>query len=198
MFIDTFMLSPLIYTVVALEHNVDVLLNIHSFSNNKMATSYLLSHKHFWKNARPLKMRMKEENGIIQQSDYLKEFLLLIQKKGLEAAYREYGDDYPRPPPNLASFKDTQDVSHQYDVIVVGAGVAGLSAAYELKRAGLTVKILEQTGRYGGRLFSYGEESGLKPGLYGEGIVYLVWTTQISIDWKYMYGANLGVFKYSF
>ena len=127
-------------------------------------------------------MRMKEENEIIQQSDYLKEFLLLIQTAGLEAAYRVYGDNYPRPPLNLPSFKDTQDVTPECDVIVVGAGVAGLSAAYELKKAGFTVKILEQTDRYGGRLFSYGEESGLKPGLYGEGMVYLVYTTQISID----------------
>lgn len=187
-------LPPLI---VAFENDVDILLNIDSLSNKKMATSYLLSHKHFWKNARPLKMRMKED-GIIQQSDYLKEFLLLIQRGGLEAAYEVYGDDYPRPPPNLASFKDKQEFTHEYDVIVVGAGVAGLSAAYELKKAGFTVKILEQTGRYGGRLFSYGEESGLKPGLYGEGIVYLVWTTEISIDKKYMHGANLGFFKHSF
>ncbi|XP_046860973.1 L-amino acid oxidase-like [Xenia sp. Carnegie-2017] len=46
--------------------------------------------------------------------------------------------------------------------------MAGLSAAYELKKAGLSVKILEQTDRYGGRIFTYGEESGLASGLYAE------------------------------
>ena len=40
------------------------------------------------------------------------------------------------------------------DVIIVGAGVAGLSAAVELARAGVRVQILEGTDRIGGRLKS--------------------------------------------
>lgn len=38
------------------------------------------------------------------------------------------------------------------DVIVVGAGLAGLTAAYELKRAGFDVKVLEARDRVGGRV----------------------------------------------
>jgi NADPH-dependent glutamate synthase beta subunit-like oxidoreductase len=140
-----------------------------------MATSYLLDHKRFWANAKPLKTRILEGSDVIQQSDYLKDFLLLIQSDGLEAAYLEYGDDEPPlPPPESAHFKAPEDVTYDYDVIVVGAGMAGLSAAYELKKAGISVIILEQTDRYGGRLFTYGPESGLAPGLYGEGKVYAV------------------------
>ncbi len=37
------------------------------------------------------------------------------------------------------------------DVVVVGAGSAGLSAAKTLRKAGLTFKVLEATGRIGGR-----------------------------------------------
>ena len=38
-----------------------------------------------------------------------------------------------------------------YDVVVVGAGFAGLTAARELSRQGLTVHILEARDRIGGR-----------------------------------------------
>jgi monoamine oxidase len=40
------------------------------------------------------------------------------------------------------------------DVLIVGAGAAGLSAALELSRAGLRVEILEARDRIGGRMFT--------------------------------------------
>ncbi|MFI0462820.1 flavin monoamine oxidase family protein [Saccharopolyspora sp. 5N102] len=41
-----------------------------------------------------------------------------------------------------------------YDAVVVGAGFAGLAAAHELLRAGLTVRVLEARSRVGGRVFT--------------------------------------------
>jgi monoamine oxidase len=40
------------------------------------------------------------------------------------------------------------------DLIVVGAGAAGLAAAVELGRAGLAVTVLEARERIGGRIFT--------------------------------------------
>lgn len=51
-------------------------------------------------------------------------------------------------------------------IIVVGAGLAGLTAAHSLSRAGLTVVVLEAHDRAGGRLRT--EADGFESGQYGE------------------------------
>lgn len=51
-------------------------------------------------------------------------------------------------------------------VLVLGAGMAGLSAAYELMRAGHEVEVLEAQTRVGGRVFTMREP--FSHGLYGE------------------------------
>src|SRR5688500_15374451 len=43
------------------------------------------------------------------------------------------------------------DPNTKTDVIIVGAGLSGLTTAYNLKKAGMTFKILELTPRVGGR-----------------------------------------------
>lgn len=49
---------------------------------------------------------------------------------------------------------------HEVDVIVVGAGLAGLAAASILRRAGRAVVVLEARGRVGGRVHSLATETG--------------------------------------
>src|SRR5262249_4424352 len=44
--------------------------------------------------------------------------------------------------------------SHEHEVIVIGAGVAGLAAARHLHDAGLTATVLDARDRIGGRIFT--------------------------------------------
>lgn len=50
-------------------------------------------------------------------------------------------------------------------IVVIGAGLAGLVAAYELKRQGHTVVVLEAQNRVGGRIYTL---RSFAPGLYAE------------------------------
>ena len=51
---------------------------------------------------------------------------------------------------------------------IIGAGVSGLCAGYELKKAGFKVTILEASSRVGGRVKTFREPT-FAPGLHGEG-----------------------------
>src|SRR5271170_7926029 len=51
-------------------------------------------------------------------------------------------------------------------VIVVGAGITGLCCAYELMKAGHSVRVVEATGRIGGHVYT--GRKGLSDGLYAD------------------------------
>src|SRR5207248_6420757 len=54
----------------------------------------------------------------------------------------------------------------QKKVIVMGAGIAGLSCAYELKRRGHDVTVLEASGRAGGHVRTFHDQ--FADGLYAD------------------------------
>ena len=70
-----------------------------------------------------------------------------IAKHGLSYAYKKYG--------RLPIGKECNQTENPKDVIIVGAGMAGLVAARELRRVGHRVKIVETQERVGGRVKTY-------------------------------------------
>lgn len=81
--------------------------------------------------------RLSAQEGIYQQSDLLKPMLEDVTKYGLNYAYQKYGGGPPFP--GMAKSQEPvkySKTSNKKHVIIVGAGAAGLSAAYELTKAG--------------------------------------------------------------
>jgi monoamine oxidase len=60
----------------------------------------------------------------------------------------------PATPANAASFALPPASGNGKSVVVLGAGIAGLVAAYELQQAGYTVTMLEARNRVGGRVWT--------------------------------------------
>ena len=89
--------------------------------------------------------------------DLLRQFYLYIAEKGLKKTFKH------------ANKLEPVDVPKNRPVIIVGAGMSGLVAGYELKNAGYDVTILEMSERFGGRVKTVGQKEGFDRGLWADG-----------------------------
>ena len=123
---------------------------------------------------------LPSRKDVYQQSDLLKPMIDDVVNYGLNYTYQKYkGAALPitgqesfmaKPPPE--KYSKTANSKH---VIIVGAGLAGLSAAYELTKVGHEVDILEMQNRVGGRVKTLRERDGFSKHCHTEGkYVYVV------------------------
>jgi monoamine oxidase len=54
----------------------------------------------------------------------------------------------------IPSFLNAKEVGAKKNIVIVGAGMAGLNAAYQLKKLGLSATVYEASNRVGGRMFT--------------------------------------------
>jgi monoamine oxidase len=90
--------------------------------------------------------------------DFLKTFSLALAAIPLRSAL-----NFPQV--GTTQFFSREKTTRPKKVIVIGAGLAGLTAAYELTKAGHDVAVLEARNRAGGRVFTVRE---FADGLYAE------------------------------
>jgi hypothetical protein len=104
-------------------------------------------------------------------TELLREFYLSIAIHGLEKTYKSATILKPHqlPKPKTPSCIEKKKKG---PVIIVGAGMAGLVAGYELKNAGYEVNILEMSERFGGRVKTLGQKEGFDRGLFADGELY--------------------------
>ena len=88
----------------------------------------------------------------ISQTDCYKPFYMQILQFGLNYAYHMQ----TQPSGDNDHFKYTKTKKPKH-IIVVGAGMSGLSAAYELAQVGHKVTIIEKQSRVGGRVKTLSE-----------------------------------------
>ena len=119
----------------------------------------------------PLASRTTDKGEVeepLHQGDLLRPLYMDIAKHGLSYAYKKFGGDaslvIPRPP------EEVEQTTNSKHVIIVGAGMAGLVAARELRRVGHTVRIIETQKRVGGRVKTFDHKDGFKEGLYVDGM----------------------------
>jgi monoamine oxidase len=68
----------------------------------------------------------------------------------------------------LSSNKTAKPGSNNTNIAIIGAGIAGLNAAYQLKKAGLSSTVYEASKRVGGRMLSIEWDDGLQIDLGAE------------------------------
>ena len=121
---------------------------------------------------KPESTYLDEKSQYVQQSDLLRKFYMSIVIYGLKFTLDHASEMFTPDdlPPGLSpGAAKGHSANADKKVIIVGAGMSGIVAAYELQRAGYSVEILEMSDRAGGRVKTLGEKEGFAKGLHTDG-----------------------------
>ena len=102
------------------------------------------------------------QHKYLQESDLYKPLMLDMGESGLNYVYHKYF----RKATEADLYKRTK-TKKPINVIIIGAGISGLVAAYELAQVGHKVTILEMQHRVGGKVKTIGD-SHFQPGLWAD------------------------------
>src|SRR6187551_2069018 len=96
-------------------------------------------------------MKTQTGNGAMKRRDLLR---LIGLAAGAGAMYQAMSTLGHAEESNYSGSPDLQGAPPGTSVLILGAGIAGMTAAYELQKAGYKVQVLEYNGRAGGRNWS--------------------------------------------
>lgn len=116
----------------------------------------------------PCDLEKPKPGGPLQQGDLFKPFFYDIGNFGLNYVYHKFRNKSP----DYEKFQHTK-TKHPRDVLIIGAGMAGLVTGYELAQVGHSVTILERQHRVGGRVKTLSDEHYYK-GLWTDGVYMAV------------------------
>ena len=91
---------------------------------------------------------------------------IAVGAAGVLNACSKVNDFTPAAPPNKSAGLRTSSKASQPAIAIIGAGIAGLNCAYQLKKSGYSSTVYEAATRTGGRMFT--KKDLLAPGLYSE------------------------------
>src|SRR5688572_3300981 len=116
-----------------------------------------------------------------------------VEHEGIESTQPAPIEGAPVPDPIFeVATKGLEPGRGRKKVVVIGGGIAGLVAGYELKRAGHEVVILEAQNRVGGRVYTC---RSLAPGLYAEyGAMRIPRVHELTLSYCKKFGLELRPF----
>jgi monoamine oxidase len=117
-----------------------------------------------------------------------------LEHELMESGEPEVVHDVPEPAALLATPREGigERASEPKDVVIIGAGLAGLVAAFELKRQGHRPILLEAQNRVGGRVYTL---RSFAPGLYAEaGAMRIPRAHDLTIGYCELFGLEMRPF----
>lgn len=124
---------------------------------NTLRKAFLLSNESNKKGSAPLDELIEQSTmAAVHRRRFIGDVVktgVALSAAGLLNGCRKAADLFPSEPAEPKS-QSLKQKPNQPNIVILGAGIAGLNCAYQLKKAGYTATVYEASKRTGGRIFS--------------------------------------------